>query len=314
MKDYSYHFDPRPLGDKSFILNRRNSKIFKKILIGVLFLMVLYLGGKWILGMIQTKPVIKSQMTKNPDELLTNIEKITDKMPGTFSVYVYDLKSNQGFGINENMIFTGASVNKIPILASLYHLTSKGEIYLEDTITPQEIDIQDYGTGSIRYDPTGTPYSIRTLARLMMEKSDNTAGHILGKIIISETKIQELIEGWGLTQTDMKNNKTSNADMQILLTKMYKGEITSKELTPEMLGLMVRSDFDDRIPNGLPKVTKVYHKTGDTVARIHDAGIIDLPNRPYYLGIFTTDMKDEKKTKALMAEISKTVYSYFSSL
>jgi beta-lactamase class A len=112
----------------------------------------------------------------------------------------------------------------------------------------------------------------------------------------------------------MTNNKTSAHDMAMLLTKMYKGEITKPSLTAEMLGFMEKSDYDDRLPAGLPNNIKIYHKTGDEVGKLHDVGIINLPGKPYYLGIFTTDITDEKKTKQIMAGISRLVFDYMEKL
>ena len=68
-------------------------------------------------------------------------------------------------GINESVIFTAASVNKVPILAALYEEAQKGNVDFNRVITLQASDIQDYGTGSIRYDPPGTTYSVKTLAQ-----------------------------------------------------------------------------------------------------------------------------------------------------
>lgn len=319
MRDYSTHFQAGHTPNHQYSRSRNDSDRFKKIVIGVLLVLFLFFAGRFFLSFVSgifqksstSTPQVAGKSTKTQEQIIRDIKKITDSSEGTFSVFAYDITANQGFGINEQMVFTGASVNKIPILASVYHLASKGDLDLEETVVPQDDDIQDYGTGSIRYDPTGTPYSIRTLARLMMEKSDNTAAHLLGKIIIPEEKVQELVDSWGLTQTSMANNKTSNTDMQKLLVKMYRGEIASKEYTPEMLGIMTISDFDDRLPKGLPAGTKIYHKTGDEVAKIHDVGIVELSTRPYYVGIFTTDMSDEDETKRNMAKISTMVYEYF---
>ena len=248
------------------------------------------------------------------EQLLDSIQKITDKSGGTYSFYTYDYNSKEGFGINEKMTITAASVNKIAILASLYFLAEKKEVDLEKIIILQSEDIQDYGSGSIRYDHTGTPYSLKTLARLMMEKSDNTASYILGNVTIGLDKIQSLIDGWGLTQTNMVENKTSAYDMSILMGKIYKGEIVRKALTDEMLTFMDKSDFDDRIPKGLPEKTLYYHKTGDDVGKIHDVAIIQLPKRIYYLGVFSTDITNEETAKNNIADISKMVYEYENRL
>lgn len=249
-----------------------------------------------------------SKKPKDYQQLLSEIRKITDSAGGTWAVYFYDLSTNQTFGINETTIFNAASINKIPILAGLYYLADKGEINLDQQITLQQGDIQDYGTGSIRYDPPGTTYSVKTLARLMMEKSDNTAAYILGRQIIGMDKVQSLIKNWGLTQTDMENDKTSLADMGRLMKKMHQGEIANQAQTTEMIGLMDESDFEDRIPAFLPKDIKIYHKTGNALGGIHDIGIINLSNHPYILGIFSSDINDETSAIQTIAQISKKVF------
>ena len=264
---------------------------------------------------VDSQTQISKQLTtkfSSAQDLMQKIEKEITQAGGTYSIYIYDINHKNDYGINEQTIFTAASLNKIPILAALYYLAGKDEIDLEKIIIPQPSDIQDYGTGSIRYDKPRTPYSIKTLARLMMEKSDNTAAYILGSLIIGLDKIQSLTDSWGLAQTDITDNKTSAKDMATLLIMMYKGEITKPALTAEMLGFMDKSDFDDRIPKGVPSGIKVYHKTGDEVGKIHDVGIVELPGKPYYLGILTSEATDEEKTKSTMALISKWVFDFMT--
>ncbi len=156
---------------------------------------------------------------RDTTELLKQLKQLLDNEKGVYSVYIFDLKQGKGFGINETMIFTAASVAKIPILATLYYEAQKGKIDLDERITIQEKDIQDYGTGVIRYEGSGGIYSIKTLAQLMIEKSDNTAAYVLSNIIGAE-KIQVLMERWGLIQTNMKDNKTSNKDIALLFSKI----------------------------------------------------------------------------------------------
>lgn len=240
---------------------------------------------------------------------MKNVDELISTAGGTFSVYIYDIKNNKEYSIHPQTVLTAASLNKVAILATLYHLAGNKEIDLEKIITLQKDDIQDYGTGSMRYDPPGTPYSIKTLARLMMEKSDNTASYILANQIIGMDKIQEFINTSGLTQTDMIENETSAKDMGILLVKMYKGEITTSPLTSEMLNFMEKTDFDDRLPAGLLPGVKIYHKTGDEIGKIHDVGIINLPERPYFLGVLSSDMTDENKAKNIISEVSRIVFA-----
>lgn len=243
-------------------------------------------------------------------------QKIKDAIGNTwknYSVYVVDLHSNFSMGINEREMFAAASVNKLPIMAVIYDKAQKGEVNFDQIVTLQAEDIQDYGTGSIRYDPPGTTYSVKTLVRLMMQKSDNTAAFVLANYIADLATIQSVISAWGLTQTDMVNNKTSNHDMYLLLNKMYGNNIANPAQTAEMLGFMRDSDFEDRLPKELPNDAIVYHKigTGDG-GIIHDVGIVVSGSTAYYVGIMTADVPDAEKAAKLEAKISKIIYDFMN--
>lgn len=324
MRDFSHHLKPSAYSKKNY-----RKVVFGIILVFIATGALLYYpkffdisGKKDSLQpkpaenkiTVDIQPIGQYKKSGSQKELINQIDNIIKDAGGTYSVYIYDINKKNGFGINEQTVVTAASVNKIPILAALYHLAGKKEIDLDKMIILQQKDIQDYGSGSIRYATPGAPYSIKTLARLMMEESDNTAAYILASLTIKLDNIQKLIDSWGLTQTDMDENKTSANDMAILMMKMYRGDITSLPLTLEMLGFMDKSLYDDRIPAGLPEGVKVYHKTGDEIGKIHDVGIIDLPNRPYFLGLFSMDATNDEATKKILARISKIVYEYMKNL
>jgi beta-lactamase class A len=247
---------------------------------------------------------------KNPEDLRQKVKETIGSSWKNYSVYVKDLNSNFEMGLGEKVIFTGASVNKIPILATLYYKYQKGEINMDKVITLQESDIQDYGTGSIRYDPVGSTYTVKTLARLMVEHSDNTAAFLLANYVIGMDVIQQIIGEWGMVQTDMVNNRTSNYDMSILFEKMFHEKIANQANTIDMLSLMTNTEFEDRIPALLPKGTVVYHKTGNGAGIVHDVGIVTTGSKGYYIGILTSDITDEQNTVALIAKTSKVVFDF----
>ncbi len=223
---------------------------------------------------------------------------------------IIDLDSDFTVAINEEEIFIAASVNKIPILATLYTEAESGNIDLDTIITLQRADIQDYGTGSIRYASPGTTYSIKTLARLMMQQSDNTAAYILATHIVGMDTIQTLLTSWNLIQTDMVNNKTSNADIALLMKKIFQGNIANAANTKEMLTFFKDSEFEDRIPALLPNEATVYHKIGTEVGIMHDVGIIVGPSTKYFIGLMVSDVTNEEETTKLMATVSKLVYDF----
>lgn len=245
---------------------------------------------------------------KNPDLLRKKIEKTIGTTWRNYSVVVVDYTSDFQLDINGSIIYTAASVNKLPIMAAVYIASQNGDADLDKIITLQQEDIQDYGTGSMRYDTPGTTYSVKTLVKLMMQKSDNTAAYILANHVVTIDAIQALVDRWGLIQTDVVNNKTSNNDMVKLMDKIYRGNLVNPALTQEMLAFLKDSDMEDRLPAQLPGSTRVYHKTGNGQGQIHDVGIITDGKNTYYLGIFTSDITDEIQTTKLIAKISRVVY------
>lgn len=238
------------------------------------------------------------------------LQNYIEKKPGTFSLYYKNLKDDTSFGINENQVYIGGSLHKVPIVATLYALAKEGKINLDDIIVLQKNDIQDYGTGSLRYEKPGSSYSLKELARLSLEKSDNTAAKLIATRIGTDV-IQKHIDVWGLSQTHMVNNKTSAKDMGLLFEKIYNGEVTSPALTRELLDFLSDTDFEDRIPLFLPKDFSVYHKTGDIVGGVHDGGIVDSKTATFSLIVLSSGIGDnELETKKTIGEVAKKIIDY----
>lgn len=260
----------------------------------------------------QPKPFFLFSKKKTPAELLDKIDAGVSDAIKNYSVLIDDFTGTFTAGIDENEIYIAASINKIPILAALYYYAQKGDIDLDEVITLQSSDIQDYGTGSLRYEKPGATYSIKTLAKLMIKQSDNTAAYILTNHIIGYDKLQKIVNEWGLTQTDMTANKTSNKDMATLFRKIYENKITNKANTDEMLSFFKNTDFETRLPALMPKGVNVYHKIGSEVRNVHDVGIITFGKVAYYIGVFTNEVTDEPEAEKTIAAISKIVYEYMN--
>jgi len=244
------------------------------------------------------------------ESLKKDVKDLIARNRGSYAVYFLSFSKDKSFGINQNGVYTAASLNKVPIVAVLYYLASKNKINLDEKISLQQTDIQDYGTGVLRYEKEGAVYSLRTLAKLSLQKSDNTAAYILLGKIGGET-VQKTIKEWGLTQTDIASNKTSLTDMAILFQKIYNQEVTISSLTKELLGFLTDTDIEDRIPKLIPENTAVYHKTGDSIGAMHDLGIIKHKDTVFFLGVLTSDIGDnEKETQNTIAEIAKRVFDF----
>lgn len=252
-----------------------------------------------------------SQQSRATEQLSTRLlpamSKILSVQSGNYSLFYKDIRTGEEFGINENRIATGASVNKLVIVTYLYHLAKTKRVNLEERVVIQKADIQDYGTGSIRYQKYGQAYTLKTLAQLSLEQSDNTAAHVLA-LKLGKNKIQQFADLLGLSATHMEDNKTTAKDMGMLLYLLYTQKLTSSILTRELLDFMKHTQFEDRLPKNLPSSISVYHKTGDGVGFVHDVGIIDDGKEPFILSILSSDVVKEDIAKQTIGALAKTAY------
>lgn len=232
-----------------------------------------------------------------------SVNTILAEREGDFSVYYQDITSSQSFGIDENKVLTAASLNKIYIIGYLYYLAGKERIDLEETITIQKEDIQDYGTGSLRYDGEGKAYTLKKLSELALRKSDNTAAFVLAARI-DRVNIQRFVNDLGLDATDIEKNRTSAHDVGVFFRLLYDNKISTPALTGEMLGYMTETDFEDRLALFAKEKATVYHKSADAVAMIHDGGIVDDGERPFIIVVLSSGIKDEQDAKITIGKIA----------
>jgi beta-lactamase class A len=78
-----------------------------------------------------------------------------------------------------------------------------------------------------------------------------------------------------------------------------------------MRDVLVRQEFNSEIPAGLPKGTKVAHKTGFITGVLHDAAIVyPAGRRPYVLVVLTRGIPEQAVARKLIADISRLVYAH----
>ncbi len=279
----------------------------KKFLIIVFYsFFLLLLGRQFSFLPSVTLPNEKTQIQLSTDELRDSIKTLTSGFEGEYSVYYQDLKTGEAFGLNHNSIMTAASLNKVPVIFYLYSLASKREINLEEKITLLEGDIQDYGTGKLRYEEPGGVYTLKRLAELAFKHSDNTAIHLL-TIRLGEDNIQEFVDSLGLTATNIAFNETSPKDFGTIMSKFYNNELMSEAYKNELMDYMSDTEFEDRIPRNLSNL-KVYHKIGDADNMVHDGGIVDDGKNPFILVVMTQGIVDENKAHENIGTVAKTIF------
>ena len=238
-------------------------------------------------------------------ETKERIKKLIFDLQGEYAVYFKSLEEGKGeWGIDEEREMEAASLIKVPIILTLYKKTALGEIDLETKYVLADKD-KVPGAGGMLYKKAGTVYSYRKMAELMGKSSDNTAAKILTRILGAEA-IQRAIEDLEMKKTSFGENKTTAKDVGGMFEKLYKNEVLSAEASEEILSFLTKTQFEERIPAGLPEEIRVAHKIGTETEVISDGGIVYGKN-PYILVILSERVKAVEAEK-MLPEISKVVW------
>ena len=232
--------------------------------------------------------------------------------------------------IDPDKPFHAASTMKVPVMIELFRQAAEGRISLDDSLpirneftsivdgSPYKLSEGDDSDKEI-YAAVGRTLTLRQLNEAMITVSSNFATNLLieklGVENIKKTIARLGADGMKVLRgvEDQKafdkglSNSTTARGLLVLLEAIAQGTAVSAAADKEMIAVLARQKFNDGIPAGVPAGTAVAHKTGSITRIQHDAAIV-YAARPYTLVILVRGIDDEKKSKALIAQLSKIVY------
>ena len=235
--------------------------------------------------------------------LKTYVERlIRDKKIYSASVYFRDVESGHWTGVNEQELYSPASLYKVGLMMAVLKKSEDNPQLLEERVIftgSKSPEAPDHAP--LEKDRT---YSIRELLERLIILSDNDAKDVLrdhiGNIAVSEVFNDLRIREPALTETgDTMSARTYSRFFRVLYNATYLSPASSEYA----LELLARVPFKSGIVNGLPEDARklpVAHKYGyrvfedptDTVTEeMHDCGIVYIPERPYFLCIMTKGWK-----------------------
>ncbi|KQL44603.1 serine hydrolase [Brevibacillus choshinensis] len=111
----------------------------------------------------------------------------------------------------------------------------------------------------------------------------------------------------------IENNVSTPADMALLLEKIARKELISKKACEQMIDIMKRQHFRDRIPNLLPAGTPVACKSGSVGGVHNDIGIIYLPEEKgtVIVSAFSENNSSQLEAAQMIAKVAQSAYDYF---
>jgi beta-lactamase class A len=236
--------------------------------------------------------------------------------------------------IDADKPFHAASTMKVPVMIELFRQAEAGGLALDEPLpirnefksivdgSPYSLSVGDDSDREV-YANVGRTMTLRQLNEAMITVSSNFATNLMIERLDVE-KIRATVSKLGAGGMkvvrgveDQKafdkglNNETTARALLVLLEKIAKGEAVSKAADAEMVEVLKRQKFRDAIPAGVPAGTPVAHKTGSITRIQHDAAIVYGP-RPYTLVVLVRGIQDGKRAQALIAEISKAIWTGLS--
>ena len=134
---------------------------------------------------------------------------------------------------------------------------------------------------------TGIEMTLLDLVKLMIIVSDNTATNIMinrlgienvNKTLCSfgceKTRLNRLLFDSAASKKGIKNYITAG-EMGMLLEKLWRGEVVSKEVSRQMMDILLDQRLNGKLPFFIDSMgVDIAHKTGEDDGITHDVGVI----------------------------------------
>lgn len=261
------------------------------------------------------------------------IDALIKKSGADVAVAFRTLDGRDELLIQPDVEFHAASTMKVPVMIELFRQARAGTLSLDDQLpvvnefhsivdgSPFALNVGDDSDADV-YKRIGRRMPIRDLCEAMITVSSNFATNLiiekLGAAAIQRTTdalgargmhVRRGVEDGKAFQQGLNNTTTARALMTLLerIDRADAPGLIDKTSSGEMIAILKRQHFNDRIPAGLPSGMPVAHKTGEITRIQHDAAIV-YAARPYVLVVLVRGLDDAKRGSALIADISRVVY------
>ncbi|HZI42204.1 MAG TPA: serine hydrolase [Gemmatimonadaceae bacterium] len=269
------------------------------------------------------------------DSLRARIERRIAEVPGaTVGVAFRDLARGDTLFVGADERFHAASTMKVPVMIELFRQVDRRVLSLSKHLELENdfksiVDGSSYqlsaadDSDSLVYRWVGSQVSVHDLLEHMITRSSNLATNtLIGLVGAREANAtahslgardMQVLRGVedGKAYAAGMNNMTTARDLATLMTAIESGAAASRASTDSMRAILLRQEFNDEIPAGVPSGTPVAHKTGQITGHLHDTAIVYPQHRgPYVLVVLTRGIDDEKVARSLIADISRLVYDH----
>ena len=217
--------------------------------------------------------------------ILENIRQEMDTIPGHTGFYYYNLVTGDEYGVREDESFGAASVIKLPLYMHVMAEAAAGRMSLDEQLTITQADKVPI-CGALTLFTGDVQADVRTLCRLMISISDNTATN---KLIDYSTisGAQAGFRAMGLEKTQLTRklfdraasraglrNTVCPKEIGHLLTMLYHNEFVSADVCQEIIDTLLLQQVDHKLNGKICGEVSIAHKTGEDDELSNDVGIV----------------------------------------
>ena len=232
------------------------------------------------------------------------------------SIYVWEYEKGQYVDINGDNLYSAASIIKLPVLVRLFKSIEANQMTIYDEMLLTDY-YQSSGSGNLQYAQTGRKYSLDSLAKTMIQDSDNTSTNMIMAKLGGMDDINIGLRDWGISRTyvrtwlpDLKGtNKTTAKDMAKILYNLDNPGFLNINSREFIIDYMSHVKNNRLIAAGLGDGAMFIHKTGDIGTMLGDAGIVFAPNgKKYIVVILANRPHNAPQGKDFIVKASSLIY------
>jgi len=233
------------------------------------------------------------------------------------AVYIRELNNGPWIGINERMLFSPASLLKVPILIAILKKVETDPGLLAQKI--KNIPVED-GVMQV-VEPShplkdGESYTVWELIEHMILYSDNRAKNLL-LITFKDKDFERVYQDLGVSLPSPSDPEDfmSVRNYASFFRVLYNASYLNHEMSNKALELLSRVEYRQGLVAGLPEGTVLSHKFGERLVngqkQLHDCGIVYYPNNPTILCVMTRGAEGEPLAQTIR-EIARKSHEVIS--
>lgn len=227
-------------------------------------------------------------MNQQELQILHQISEEMRYIPGHTGFYYKNLITEEEFSIRADDVFSAASVIKLPLYMHVLAQCANNTMAMNEKLTVTAADKVPI-CGALTLFTDDITVDIRTLCKLMISISDNTATNVL----IDRCKIPDIQKSFldmGLAKTALTRklfDRNASAkglknviclrEIGHLLEKLYRGKFISPEVCQEVIDTLLLQQVDHKLNGRICGEVAIAHKTGEDDELSNDVGIVYAP-------------------------------------